>query len=215
MAALDLQEQEQVAELKAWWNRYGTHVLTAVTAVFLVIAGINGWNYYQRTQSGASAQVFEGLQKLASGGDAPKVLAAAKALSDQYPRTSFASLGQLLAARIAFDANDLTGARGALQWVTDNARDDELRHVARVRLAGVMADQKEFDAALKLLDAERPAHFEAVYSDRRGDILYAQGKPAEAKTAWEKAQGAATGALRSAIDFKLELVGGQPVPTKS
>ena len=70
MAALDLEEQEQLAEFKAWWNRYGNLVLTAVTLVLLVIAGINGWNYYQRTQATASAKVFEGLQKLAVGGDA-------------------------------------------------------------------------------------------------------------------------------------------------
>ena len=69
MAALDLQEQEQLAQLKAWWQRFGNQVLTAITIVLLAIAGFNGWNYYQRTQSNAAAQVFEGLQKLAAAGD--------------------------------------------------------------------------------------------------------------------------------------------------
>lgn len=215
MAALDLEEQEQVAALKAWWKRWGNHVLTAVTMVFLAIAGFNGWNYYQRSQSVAAAQVFEGLQKLAAAGDAAKVGPAAKALAEQYSRSTFAVLGQLLAARVAFDANDLAAARTSLQWVIDHARDDEYKHMARVRLAGVMLDQKEFDAALKLLETAHPAHFEAVYADRRGDVLYAQGKGADARSAWEKAQASATGALRSSLEFKLELVGGKPAATRS
>lgn len=217
MAALDLEEQEQLAQLKAWWQRYGNHLLTAVTLVLLSIAAYNGWNYYQRTQSTAAAQVFEGLQKLAAGGDAKKVVEASKALADQYPRTVFASLGNLIAARASFDANDMPAARTQLQWVLDNARDEELKHVARVRLAGILLDQKEFQPALKLLEASHPTRFEVLYADRKGDVLYAMGKIAEARGAWEGAlaKSGTANSLKAALEFKLDMVGATPPSTKS
>ena len=218
MAALDLEEQEQVAQIKAWWQRYGNLVLSAVTLVCLVIAGINLWNYYQRSQSQAAAKVFEGLQKLAVGGDAKKVVEASKALAEQYPRSPFAALGSLIAARSAFDANDMPGARAQLQWVIDNARDDEYKHIATVRLAGILLDQKDYDGALKLV-ATAPAgeQFAALYADRRGDILFAQGKVADARTAWQDAlaKSGPASTLRAAVEFKLDLAGGTPAPTKS
>ncbi|MFN0164550.1 MAG: YfgM family protein [Burkholderiales bacterium] len=217
MAALDLEEQEQLDQLKAWWQKNGNLVVTAITLVFLAIAGVNGWNYYKSSQAGAAATVFEGLQKLSEKNEPAKVVEAAKALAEQYPRSTFAAMGQFIAAKSAFDANDLAAARTALQWVMDKSSDDELKHLARVRLAGVMVDQKEFDAALKLLETARPAHFEALYADRRGDALYAMGKPADARGAWESAlaKSEGSGALKSAIEFKLDLVGGKALPAKS
>lgn len=217
MAALDLEEQEQLAQLKAWWQRYGNHLLLALTLVFLAIAGYNGWSYYQRTQSTAAAQVFEGLQKLAAGGDAKKVGEASKALADQYPRSVYATLGNLMAARASFEANDMPAARTQLQWVLDNARDDEIKHVARVRLSGILLDQKEFEPALKLLEASHPSQFEALYADRKGDILYAMGKIAEARGAWEGAlaKSGAANTLKAALEFKLDMVGASLPLTKS
>ncbi|MBL8383876.1 MAG: tetratricopeptide repeat protein [Burkholderiales bacterium] len=217
MAALDLEEQEQLAQLKAWWQRFGNHVLTAVTLVFLAIAGYNGWNYYQRSQAAAAAQVYEGLQKLATAGDAKKVADAAVALSEQHPRSPFAAMGRLMAARAAFDANDLASAAAQLQWVIGNARDDEYKHVARVRLAGVQLDLKQFDQALKTLEAPHPPHFEALYGDRRGDILFATGKTTEAREQWQKALAAAgsAGTLKAALEFKLEMTGAAPSPANS
>lgn len=217
MAALDLEEQEQLAQIKAWWQRYGNLVLTALTLVFLAIAGYNGWNYYQRNQAVAAAQVFEGVQKLAVGGDAKKVAEASKALAEQFPRSTLAAMGNLIAARVSFDANDLAAARVQLQWVIDSGRDEELKHIARIRLAGIMLDQKQFDDALKLLDTAHPADFDAQYGDRRGDVLYAMGKPAEARDAWQKALAASGSAatLKAALEFKLEMVGAAPAATKS
>ena len=126
-------------------------------------------------------------------------------------------MGNLIAARVSFDANELAGARAQLQWVIDNGKDDELRHVARVRLAGILLDQKEFEAALKLVETSHPPHFAAVYSDRRGDILFAMGKVAEARSAWESAfaKAGASNTLKSALEFKLDMIGAAPPATKS
>ena len=51
----DLEEQEQLAAIKAWWNQYGKLVIVTVVGGLLVVGGIRGWHYYRNTQA-ASAQ---------------------------------------------------------------------------------------------------------------------------------------------------------------
>ena len=209
MAALDLQEQEQLAEFKAWWDKRGNLVLSTLIIIFLVIGGYNGWRYYQRSQSLAAGAVFDQLQAASAAGDKAKTREIAGTLLANYAGSSFAPLGALMAAKTLFDAGENQTAKAQLQWVIDNSRDDELKHVARVRLAGILLDEKLFDEGLKLLEAARPAHFEALYADRRGDLLLAQGKPAEAQAAWQDALAKANArtAMRGSLELKLELVG--------
>ena len=207
MAALDLQEQEQLAELKAWWDKRGNLVLSTIIIICLVIAGYNGWRYYQRSQAISAGAVFDQLQAAAAAGDKAKTRDAAGTLLASYGGSSYAPLGALIAARTLFDAGEVQTAKAQLQWVIDNSRDDELKHVARVRLAGLLLDEKQYDEGLRLLDATRPAHFDAIYLDRRGDLLLAQGKNADARTAWQDALSKADtkGALRGSLQLKIEL----------
>ena len=210
MAALDLQEQEQLAELKAWWARYGNLLLTSLIIIFLAIAAYNGWRYYQRSQALAAASVFDQLQNAAANNDKAKTREISGVLLANYGSTSFAPMGALITAKVQFENGDIPTAKAQLQWVIDNSRDEELKHVARVRLAGVLLDEKLFDDGLKLLDAVHPAHFDAVYADRRGDLLLAQGKTAEARTAWQEALAKldAKTTLRGSVQLKLDLTGG-------
>ncbi len=207
MAALDLQEQEQLAELKAWWDKRGNLVLSTIIIISLVIAGYNGWRYYQRSQAMSAGTVFDQLQAAAAAGDKAKTRDAAGTLLASYGGSSYAPLGALIAARTLFDAGEVQTAKAQLQWVIDNSRDDELKHIARVRLAGLLLDEKQYDDGLRVLDAARPAHFDAVYLDRRGDLLLAQGKNADARAAWQDALGKADskGSLRGSLQLKIEL----------
>ena len=210
MAALDLQEQEQLAELKAWWARYGNLLLTSLIIIFLTIVGYNGWRYYQRSQALAAAAVFDQLQNAAASGDKAKAREISGVLLSNYGSTSFAPMGALITAKVQFEGGDIQTAKAQLQWVVDNSRDEELKHVARVRLAGVLLDEKRFDEGLKLLEATHPAHFDAVYADRRGDLLLAQGKSAEARGAWQEALAKLDNKtnLRGSVQLKLDLTGG-------
>ena len=210
MAALDLQEQEQLAEFKAWWSRYGNLLLTSLIIIFLTIAAYNGWRYYQRSQALAAAAVFDQLQTAAASGDKAKTREISGVLLANYGSTSFAPMGALITAKVQFEGGDIQTAKAQLQWVVDNSRDEELKHVARVRLAGVLLDEKRFDEGLKLLEATHPAHFDAIYADRRGDLLLAQGKSAEARGAWQEALAKLDNKtnLRGSVQLKLDLTGG-------
>ena len=204
MAALDLQEQEQLAELKAWWDKRGNLVLSTIIVICLVIAGYNGWRYYQRSQAVSAGAVFDQLQAAASAGDKAKTRDAAGTLLASYGGSSYAPLGALIAARTLFDAGEVQTAKAQLQWVIDNSRDED---IARVRLAGLLLDEKQYDEGLRLLDAARPIHFDAVYLDRRGDLLLAQGKNTDARAAWQDALGKADskGSLRGSLQLKIDL----------
>ena len=215
MAALDLQEQEQLAELKAWWEKRGNLVLSTLIIVFLAIAAYNGWRYYQRSQSLAAGAVFEQLQAATAAGDKAKTREIAGMLLENYPGSSYASLGALMAAKALFDAGEAQSAKAQLQWVIDKGRDGEFKHLARVRLAGLLLDEKLYDEGLKVLEAARPPHFESLYADRRGDLLLAKGKPQEARAAWQEALKTADAktAMRGSLELKLELIGTAPSAT--
>src|SRR5579885_3336744 len=96
---LDLEEQEQVAELKAWWNHWGGLVTAAILAAAVAFAGWQGWNRYQREQAVGAATLYENLARAVQANDAKAVRDAGGSLVESYPRTLYASMGALLSAR--------------------------------------------------------------------------------------------------------------------
>jgi predicted negative regulator of RcsB-dependent stress response len=212
--AYDLQEQEQLATFKAWWEKYGNFALTVVTLVLLAIAGWNGWRWYERREAAAASAVYEQVLKALSANEGAKVKELTGSLIQNHGRTVFAAMAALHAAKVNHDANDLPAARAQLQWVIDKSGREEFALVARVRLAGVLLDEKNYDEALKLLAGEVPAAHQTAFADRRGDVLLAQGKAAEARSAWQLAldKADAQHPLRQLIQLKLDAL---PAPTVS
>jgi predicted negative regulator of RcsB-dependent stress response len=208
MAAYDLEEQEQLAELKAWWKQNGNLVLGTVTAVLLVFAAWNGWRWYQRTQAVEAAALYENLQAAARMSDGKTARDAAGSILEKYPGTAYASLAALVSAKANYQAGDLKTARAQLQWAVDNARQDEIRAIARLRLATVLMDDNAYDEALKVVEAKPVEGFDALYASMRGDILLAQGKRAEASTAYKGAlEKTSDAALRETLRLKLDALG--------
>ena len=186
MATYDLEEQEQLAELKAWWRQYGNLVTGVLLVVSLSLAGWQGWNWYQRQQAAQASAVFNVLQQAAAAGDQQKVKAATGELLEKFGASAYAPMAALIAGKVAFEGGDLKTARAQLGWAADHA-DGDLKDIARMRLASVLLDEKAFDEALKLVAQPQGKHFEALFADLRGDILLAQGKRADAKAAYQAA----------------------------
>lgn len=187
MATYDLEEQEQLDELKTWWKMYGNIVTGILVAVALAVAGWQGWNWWQRQQSVQASAVFSALQTATAQRDAKRARELAGELIDKYSVTSYAGMGALLAARAQVDGGDAKSARVQLAWAAENAKDPGLRDLARLRLAAVMLDEKAYDEATKQLAAEPGAAFAARFAELRGDVLAAQGKTVEARTAYDLA----------------------------
>ncbi len=187
MAVYDLEEQEKIDELKAWWTQWGNAIIAAIALFVIVLAGIQWWRGHQRTVIGEAATFYAAVTKAVEDKDPKKVADAAKAIADKYPASAYAPRAAFAAAKVAFDKGDLAGAKAQLQWAVSNAKEEEVKSIARLRLAAVLADEKNFDAAIKQLDANKGVGFEAATAALRGDIWFAQGKLADAKSAYAMA----------------------------
>ena len=210
---LDLEEQEQVAEFKAWWDRHGTLVVSLAVGGAIAIAGWQGWRWHQQTQAAQGAVLYDSLTRGAQGGDAKAVRDAAGALIENHPGSLYASMGALASARFHFDRNDLKTAKAQLGWVVEHSSSEEFRDLARLRLAALLLDEKAYDEGLKLLEAKHAAAFDSQYAALRGDLLVAKNQPAEARAAYklalEKADQARDGgAFRESVRMRLEALGG-------
>ncbi|UCG98755.1 MAG: tetratricopeptide repeat protein [Burkholderiales bacterium] len=204
--AYDLEEQEQLATIKAWWERWGNLVLTAVTAVLLAIAAFNGWRWYERHEAGNAAVLYEQFVGALAGTDLARKKELAGTLIERYGRTVYAPMAALQIAKANAEAGDTGAARAQLRWVIDKSGHAELVHIARLRLAGVLLDEKAYDEALQVLSGEVPDALVASFADRRGDILLAMGKTDDARTAYKDALDKAGGQhpMRPIIQLKLD-----------
>lgn len=214
--AYDLEEQEQLASLKAWWNQFGNIITWVVIAA---LAAYAGWTYFETNKKSDAARasaLYEELNKAVQAKDVAKVTRAASDLQSQFAQTSYAQMGGLVAAKAAFEANDLKGAKAQLQWVISHTKEGDVQALAKLRLAGVLLDEKAYDEGLKILAGEFPAQFAAMVADRKGDILTAQNKLADARTAYQSAleKTDEKNPMRQIIQIKLESIGGS-VPVKA
>ena len=184
---LDLEEQEQLDQLKAFWKQYGNLLTWALIAVLAAFAAWNAWNWWQRDQAVKAGAMFDELEAAAGAGDADRAAGVFADMKTRFPRTAFTQQGGLLAARTQFEKGKPDAALATLTWVSENAGEAEYQTVARIRMAGLLLDAKRYDEALKQLDGATAKEFSALVADRRGDILAAQGKQDEAKAAYQKA----------------------------
>ncbi|MFM9433388.1 putative negative regulator of RcsB-dependent stress response [Janthinobacterium sp. CG_23.3] len=214
--AYDLEEQEQLASLKAWWNKYGNLTSWVLIVAMGSYSAWTGWNYYQRSQSTQASQLYDEVQNAVTAKDNAKVQRAAGDMESRFGRTAYAQMSALAAAKSAYEAKDLKAAKAQLQWVAEHGN-EEFKAVAALRLAGVLLDEKAYDEALKALAGELPAQFAGAVADRKGDILVAQNKLVEARAAYLAALAATDkkNPGRQLIEVKLEAIGGSVPETKA
>ena len=209
--AYDLEEQEQLATLKAWWKDNGGKVIALLLAVAIGAAGWQAWRAWQANQTQHAATQYETLIKAVQAGDPKALRDASGTLIESHPRTLYASMGALAAARFHFEKGDLKDAKAQLQWVVERSSSDELRDLARLRLAAVLLDEKAYDEALKLLEAKHAAPAAAQYAALKGDILAAKNQREEAKAAYKLAlekAGDRNPAFRASVQLRLDGLGG-------
>lgn len=210
MAVYDLEEQDQLDDLKAWWNRWGNVITTIALIIALALAGWQAWRWWNARQAEEASALFAGLSQAARANDLPKAKDAVLALEDKFARTGYAARGALILAKMQFDAGDAPAASAQLQWVIDRADEGDLKEIARYRMAEVHLNQKQYDEALKVLDAKHGDAYAGLYADLRGDALAAAGRTADARAAYETALAKldAKSPYRTYVQVKLQAVGG-------
>jgi predicted negative regulator of RcsB-dependent stress response len=204
-------EQESIETLKAWWAKWGNGTTWVLLVVLVAAAGWNGWNFWQRRQAAEAAVLYDQVQQAVAGTDKAMVSRVAADMEDKFGGTAYAQMTALAAAKALYAAGDSAGAKAQLQWVVDHAKDYEYKQIAKLRLSLVLLDEKAYDAGLKVLaDAPLDA-FKGVVSDRRGDLLAAEGKRDDARAAYKLALEtlpSADSSTRQFVQFKLDALGG-------
>jgi predicted negative regulator of RcsB-dependent stress response len=209
---LDLEEQEQLDEIKHFWKEYGNLITWVLIAVFGAIAAWNGWQYWQRTQAVQAATLYDEVERAAQAGDTARVERAFSDMKDKFGSTTYAQQAGMLTAKVLVEKGNTDAAKAALAWVAEKSSDEGYQAVARLRLAGVLAQAKAYDEALKQLSGDFPKSFDGLVADRRGDIYNLQGKKAEAKAEYIKAykNSDERSEYRRLIEVKLSALGVDP-----
>ncbi len=219
MAVYDLEEQEQLDELKTWWKQYGNLVTGVLIAVVVSMIAWQSWNWWQRYQATQASALYSVVERAVGAHDPRKAREAAGELIEKFSGTSYAGIAALLSARMQVEAADIKTAKVQLTWVQEHARDAELRDLARLRMAALLLEEKSYDETLKLLASEPSAPFAPRFAEMKGDVLAIQGKTGEAKAAYQmslnkideaqkkSAAGQRQGPYRDLVLVKLESLG--------
>jgi len=206
---LDLEEQEQLEQVKAFWKRWGNLITWVLTAVLAAFAAWQGWNWYQREQAAKAAAMYDEFDRALSAQDIDKAALAVGDLKARYPGTGFAAEASLQVAKLQAEKGQADAAKLSLAWVAEQGAEPEYKDIARLRLAGLQMDAKAYDEASKTLAAITSTDFAALVADRRGDLLLLQGKHDEARAEFQKALAAMDKKLdyRRLIEAKLATLG--------
>ena len=210
---LDLEEQEQLAELKHFWARYGNLITWVLIAVFGTVAAWNGYQYWQGRQSSQASVMYDEVDRAVLSGDMPRIERSLADMKERFGGTAYAEQAGLLAAKTYFEKGNVDAAKASLKWVADKANDAGFQSVAKLRLAGILMETKAYDEALTVLTGSFPKDFAPLASDRRGDVLLLQGKKAEARAEYEKAYKGLDERTeyRRLVEVKLNALGVDPV----
>ncbi|MEW6164465.1 MAG: tetratricopeptide repeat protein [Pseudomonadota bacterium] len=219
MATYDLEEQEQLEELKTWWKLHGNLITSIILALAIGVVGWQGWQWWQRNEAAQAGQLYGGIQQALTQQDVKRVRQLAGELIGKYPATAQASLGAMLSGKALAESGDLKSAQAQFGWVAENAADPGLRGIARLRQAILLSEDKALDEALKLLAEPPVPGLMARYLEVRGDILATQGKPSEARQAYDealkalddarKAENMPSGPYRDILQAKRDAAGGR------
>ncbi|GAB2475090.1 MAG: YfgM family protein [Comamonas sp.] len=206
---LDLEEQEQLDQLKHFWNKWGNLITSVLVIVLGGFAVWNGYQYWQNRQAGQSSALVTAVESAVNAGDKARIDQAFSDLRGNYGGTIQAAQAGLLVAKAASDKGNADDAKSALTWVAENASDDGLKAVARLRLAALLMDGKAYDEALKQLEQKMPTEFDALVADRKGDIYLLKNEPQKAiesyRTAYQKAEPGQE--YRNVVSVKLNALG--------
>ncbi len=206
--AYDLEEQEQLDEFKAWWKQNGKMVTSLLVAVLVGYAAFQGWHFYQNKQSVEASTQYQELL-VVDEKDLKIIQVKSAMLMESFSGTPYAGRAALFAAKANYQANEVKSAKAQLDWAIKKAKETSVSALSSLQLANILAEEKDFEGALKLLNAPHDAGFDGLFADLKGDVLVSLGKNVEAKEAYQQAltKLEPKGKFRALTQQKLESLG--------
>jgi len=180
-------DQEELDKLKAWWKNYGNSMIIGVLLGAALLVGFRYWTHYTEQRLQTASALYERMMQDFHAKNLDAARRSGELLLNDSSSTPYAGMAGLMLARMEFEAGDVAGGRKHLQWVVEHAKDAATKHAARLRLARIILDSGDKQAALALLDVKDQTGFEAEYAELRGDIYLAQGQREQARVAYREA----------------------------
>jgi len=214
MAEDYLADDEQVEAVKRWTAENGLWVLGGIVIGAVLLFGWRYYESYRNEHALKAAAQFGDMTAALDRGDRVVARRIADGLIRDYSNTPYADQAELARARLSVEANDLAGAVAPLTAVMSGSSDEELRNIARLRLARVLIDQGKADAALSALADAKAGAFAGRYHEVRGDALYAKKDLGGALTEYKSALAAseAHGVDAGLLQLKIADIGALAAP---
>ena len=184
--ALDLEEQEQVDELKALWKKYGAYITRGVIAFFVLYALFQGWGYYQTRQSSGASELYQSIVVLDEK-NTKDILQKSQKLIDDYSGTPYAGRAAILFAKASYLEGNKDKAKEKLEWASSHAKESATESIALIQLGQILVEEKKYEDALKRVNDVDNEGYLGLANDLKGDALNAMGKKEEAKKAYQEA----------------------------
>lgn len=180
-------DEQKVEAMKKWWSENGAVLIGGLALGIAILFGWNQWQAHKRNASMQASDLFAELIAAVEKQDVEKINGIAETLKSEFAKTPYASFGQMAVARFDIEQNDLSQAQAHLNAAIELAGQDELKELARMRLARVLIADGQLDEALSVLDGEWPASYTALLEELRGDAFTAKGELNAAIAAYDKA----------------------------
>ncbi|MCX8515108.1 MAG: tetratricopeptide repeat protein [Burkholderiales bacterium] len=187
MAHYDLQEQEQISNLKYFWQKGGKYIIGLVVLIIIAYIGNTLWNIHKQNQAAQAATVYALFEDGMKAESIVAVMGPVNQLQTEYPKTEYAAMASLEAAKFWWTLKNESEAMHLLNWVIDNAADKGLISIARIHLADAFIDQNNFTQAMDQLQASHEAAFDFMYYMKRGDLYVVKGQADRARDAYKEA----------------------------
>jgi len=180
-------EDQQAEAVKAWWKKYWMSIVGGLAAGAVLVTTYNYWKDYRNHRAEEASALYQTFTQYSDTGAEVPMMQTGQQLIDDYSATPYAELAALMMAKVAYDKGDVDGTIKNLTWAMDHAKVEEVEHIARTRLARVLNDKGDHEAALKLVSGREAGPFTAWYLEVQGDIYVSMGKPNEARKAYSDA----------------------------
>lgn len=205
-----LTDRDQEEALRNWWRENWKWILAGVALGLGLLAGYTYFQKYRGAQADHAAKVYADFQKALAGNDDAQAGKLLDSLAGEHASSAYTQQGRLLLAKRHAEAARFDQAIQQLRQVVDNSRDEDLGHIAQLRLARLLIQTGKHDDALKELNVEKAGAFAAQVREIRGDALLAKGDAQGARAEYAAAlAGDTKGQIdRATVELKLRDVGG-------
>ncbi|HRE56084.1 MAG TPA: tetratricopeptide repeat protein, partial [Candidatus Competibacter sp.] len=195
-------DDERVEDLKNWWKENGASIIVGIGLGVIAIFGWQYWNSYRHGKAEQASQAYDAFIEAVEKPDADQARQRGQALLNDFPKSPYTTLAALRLAKLAADSGDAPAAIKQLEGVIETAQLDELKDIARLRLARVLFGAGRPADAEQALNQIKTASLTAEREELRGDLALVANDLAKARSAYAAALAASGGG--SLLQLKLD-----------